>query len=432
MMHAILSSPKKALRREILSSKFYLQQGRHQLKETSFAQRYKQHELDILTSNFKLRCSYQTKFRNTQVAGSLQLCQKETHSTFKRLSPYENFSASNRFYFGSIIAIAALMGLGLNQDLVYFEQLKLKRGIPSVKSMTVVGNEAPLQFQSHLEAPQRHWEDHGVIGTGAFGHVKLGVCTKSGDIAAIKVVNRKGNTSNHLEELYIRREIFTLERIRLLGGHDNIVQLKDVYIDKDNNTCIVMELIEGGELFDHLISHGVFTERNSAIIVKQVADALAFLHKHDIVHKDIKPENILLTRGHSTSYEGNVVKLIDFGSSGSEYDETGTLDIGTSAYWPPEYYFDGRSSKEADLWALGCILYIMLSGAHPFDLDGKGSEDEVATRICQGKYTFEGSHWDQISEPAKHLITQLLNSDPNKRYTSQQVLQHPWIKSISR
>lgn len=187
------------------------------------------------------------------------------------------------------------------------------------------------------------------------------------------------------------------------------------------------------------MAYGSFPEAKARDVAREMASALSFLHRHGLVHKDIKPENILLSARvveHNTSgvyRKGNrhestsLVKLADFGSAGPASTATNLEDIGTTAYLPPELLTTGVCTSACDMWALGCVLYIMLSGSHPFDLDGMSPDHVVEHRIKAEPITFAFSAWDNVSPDAKDLISKLLAKDPALRLTADQMLQHPWM-----
>ncbi|KAF1329625.1 Camk protein kinase, partial [Globisporangium splendens] len=269
---------------------------------------------------------------------------------------------------------------------------------------------------------KKKWHLFDQIGSGAFGTVRIGMHEESGEVAAIKIV--EPDKRNYLA---LEREISALKLVKALGGHSNIIDLKDVYVD-GRKVCLVTELARGGELFDHIVAFGAFTEDRASAFAREIGGALGFLHRHGIVHKDIKPENILMSSRDQTN-PSNFVKLADFGSAGPASMDNKLDDVGTSAYLPPELLQSGICTTACDMWALGCVLYIVLSGSHPFDLDGTATDEEVEERIKNSPVTFDFAAWDNVSSDAKDLISKLLTKDPGQRLTADQLLLHPWIVS---
>ena len=260
-----------------------------------------------------------------------------------------------------------------------------------------------------------------LLGSGTFASVRRGLNKRTGQEVAIKTIPKTRQSAAS-----IRHEISTLQRVSM---HKNIAKLEAAYETED---CfyIVMELVSGGELFDHLVENGAFSEHEAGGLVRKLAEAIALLHAQGLCHADIKPENMLLTA------DGKDVKLVDFGltcefaSREQDAERTDpnkhTKSIGTRAYWPPELFRGGKGpGLPMDLWALGVVLYILLNGTHPFD-DGTVDDAALEHNICELQPEF-GS-WPASAE-SKQLVSSLLRKDPNERLTIEQLLQHPWLKS---
>ncbi|RAW26991.1 Serine/threonine-protein kinase [Phytophthora cactorum] len=287
---------------------------------------------------------------------------------------------------------------------------------------------------------QRHkWQLFDQIGSGAFGVVRLGMHEESGEVAAVKIVPLE-NPNDRRSYPALEREISALKLVKALGGHNSIVDLRDVYVE-GRKLFLVTELARGGELFEQIVAYGSFPELKARDVAREMASALSFLHRHGLVHKDIKPENILMSarvvdpnasgvfRRGSRHESSSLVKLADFGSAGPASATTNLEDIGTAAYLAPELLTSGVCTSACDMWALGCVLYIMLSGSHPFDLDGMSSDNVVEHRIKSEPITFDFSAWENVSLDAKDLITKLLAKDPTLRLTADQMMQHPWMNT---
>ena len=201
---------------------------------------------------------------------------------------------------------------------------------------------------------------------------------------------------------------------------EHVVKLIDVF---DDAKCvhIIQELCEGGELFYQIQKQAHFSERDAAAIVKQVASALFHLHAADIVHRDVKPENLL----YSNTGANALLKISDFGLS----HITGQKDpmvglFGTMDYIAPEVLRERHFVKAGDMWSLGVILYILLSGTAPFR---GNSVKEKYTRILTNTYALTGGLWDAVSESAKDLVRKLMHNDPGQRLTAAEVLRHAWV-----
>ncbi|GAB9474539.1 Camk protein kinase [Globisporangium polare] len=332
---------------------------------------------------------------------------------------------------------AAAASAAQQHQLFHSQALRAARARTSSLGVAVVGAAAAAALSVGLDVnrdaqsraaiePQHKtskWHLFDQIGSGAFGTVRLGMHEDSGEVAAIKIVDPDKRNYPALE-----REITALKLIKALGGHSNIIDLKDVYVD-GRKVCLVTELARGGELFDHIVAFGAFSEDRASTFAREMGGALGFLHRHGLVHKDIKPENILMSSRDAPS--ANFVKLADFGSAGPASVNNKLDDIGTSAYLPPELLESGICTTACDMWALGCVLYIVLSGSHPFDLDGTATDDEVEERIKHAPVTFDFAAWTNVSAEAKDLISKLLLKDPSQRLTADQLLLHPWVVARS-
>ncbi|GAX29504.1 hypothetical protein FisN_3Hh022 [Fistulifera solaris] len=210
--------------------------------------------------------------------------------------------------------------------------------------------------------------------------------------------------------------------LRELRGHDNVIRLYDVFC-VDNELFIITELGRGGDLF-HLLTthpkHGV-TESYAAKTVSEMLSAVAFLHSRNICHRDLKLENWVLESGKDV---WSPLKLIDFGLS-THFTAGQRLSrvVGSSYYVAPEVL--KKSYTEAcDLWSLGVIVYMLLSGAPPF----YGKNDEaIKASIVQGEYTFPHELFRDVSDEAMAFVSTLLSYNIEYRYTADQALTHPWL-----
>jgi len=207
----------------------------------------------------------------------------------------------------------------------------------------------------------------------------------------------------------------------------------DIFIT-ETELILVLELLLGGELFDRMVERGPYSEREASHHVRKIAQALKFLHKRGIVHRDLKPENLILAdRG-----ENSELKIADFGLSkivdGNVSSAVMRTVCGTWAYCAPEVKTsmtqEGVASYTAkvDLWSVGVIMFVILGAYHPFDADGDASDSQLWTNICSGVFDFNDPAWDHISSGAKDLIRHLIVVDPDSRYDTDQLLNHPWVR----
>jgi len=222
----------------------------------------------------------------------------------------------------------------------------------------------------------------------------------------------------------IETEVDILSKVH----HPNIIKLEEVF-ETSEKVFMIMEIIQGGELFDKIVELQSYTEKDASHLVAQILSAVDHLHENGIVHRDLKPENLFL----SSKEDDAQVKVGDFGLStflptdGSKL----TKAVGTPGYIAPEILqtldenLDGYG-KEVDLWSVGIIMYILLCGFPPFYAE---DDDEAFDQIISGEFDFPSPYWDHISRDAKDLIKHLLVVEASKRYTTKSALQHPWIKA---
>ncbi|XP_044505230.1 calcium-dependent protein kinase 32-like [Mangifera indica] len=258
------------------------------------------------------------------------------------------------------------------------------------------------------------------LGRGEFGVTYLCTDKESGETYACKSISKKKlRTAIDIED--VRREV---EIMRQLPKHPNIVSLKDTYED-DNAVHLVMELCEGGELFDRIVARGHYTERAAAVVTKTIVEVVQMCHKHGVMHRDLKPENFLFADKKETS----PLKAIDFGLSVFfRPGEIFTEIVGSPYYMAPEV-LKRNYGPEVDVWSAGVILYILLCGVPPFWAE---TEQGVAQAIIRSVIDFKRDPWPKVSDNAKDLVRKMLDPDPRKRLTAQQVLEHPWLQNAKK
>ena len=253
------------------------------------------------------------------------------------------------------------------------------------------------------------------LGKGKFGVVKLGIHKKTGAKVAIKCIKKKAMKLKELE--LQKREIEVLK----LCQHPNIIRLLDVF-ENPEVIYIVLEYLEGGDLFVYLDKRDFkITEDQARSIAHQIALALQYLHSYGIAHRDIKLENIMMV----DNSEVPQVKLADFGLSKMiGPNETTNDPFGTLSYVAPEVLLQKQYGKNVDIWSLGVIVYVLLSGMLPFD---SNDQRETARQTIYDPVPFDHIIWNYVSTEAKDLIAKLLIKDRFKRIQLDAVLAHPWI-----
>lgn len=287
-----------------------------------------------------------------------------------------------------------------------------------------------------------------VLGVGGTGIVYELKHKTNGQAYALKEIEIK----NHRQRDMAISEAEMLKDIMENVSHPSIMHIEKVF-QVGSKFYLVFPLCTGGELFEHIVRKGHFTERDAAVILYDLISGLHALHEHDILHLDIKPENILFD-----GVDDNArIKITDFGISRlfsdssnieqnkkqkeitseelfqklREYKQLGSVNIqhvkGTIGYMSPELILCNYSSKAADIFASGVVLYILLNGRPPF----AGENDlKVLDNTLNSNYNQSNSRWKSISENARDLIRRMLEFDPFKRIKCEEILKHPWITEL--
>ncbi|XP_018517275.1 calcium/calmodulin-dependent protein kinase type 1D [Lates calcarifer] len=250
----------------------------------------------------------------------------------------------------------------------------------------------------------------GKMGSGSFSEVFMVREKKTGKLYALKCLKKK-----HLAHSNLENEINVLRRIK----HENVVGLEDFY-ESRTHYYLVMQLVSGGELFDRILDKGVYTEKDASTVIKQVLQAVSYLHENSIVHRDLKPENLL----YYNTDENAKIMVSDFGLSKTLEHGVMSTACGTPGYVAPEVLAQKPYSKAVDCWSIGVITYILLCGYPPFFEE---NETRLFSKIMRAEYAFHSPFWDDISESAKDFIRSMMEKNPMKRFTTEQALRHPWI-----
>ena len=258
------------------------------------------------------------------------------------------------------------------------------------------------------------------LGKGKFGLVKLGINKETKDKVAVKVMNKNNMDSSDLE--LVRTEIEILK----ICQHPYIIKLYDIFENVDY-IYIIMEYCQGGDLFSYLEKRKFqISEERAAVIMNKMCEAVFYFQSYfGVIHRDLKPENILMT---SSGDDGDI-RILDFGLSKiSTPNEKCTEPYGTLTYCAPEIILDEPYNKEVDMWSLGIMTYLMISGRLPFN-----GEDEIkiARQIAFGEPDFvNGDFWKKISKECINFIKRLLEKDPKKRMLIGDALKHEWFKKF--
>ncbi len=271
-------------------------------------------------------------------------------------------------------------------------------------------------------APQPHndirfkYDFVKIIGRGHYGTVRLAnLKSHPEEMVAIKTLTKKKVATSTAA---LQQEI----RILFAVDHPNIIRLHEVFED-DKYMHLVIEYCSGGELLDHLMSMGRYSEHDAARLLNKILLAVNNLHQNNVCHRDLKPDNFMFenTDPHAE------LKLIDFGLAHKFFNKAGSSElksfVGTPDYVAPEVLQGGYGPK-CDLWSVGVILYVMLSGRLPF---AGNSVNEIYAKILSGEFATNTDVWANISPSAIDLLLKLLVLDPQKRLSAEEALEHDWF-----
>jgi serine/threonine protein kinase len=298
---------------------------------------------------------------------------------------------------------------------------------------------------AHVHAIVKWLEDYEkvrVLGVGGTGIVYELLHKSNGSRYAMKEMEIKSSAQMKMAigEAEMLKDI--MENI----SHPRVMHIEKLF-QVGSKFYLVFPLCLGGELYEHVIRRGHFTEHDAASLMIDLISGLHALHEHDILHLDIKPENILF----DSMDEDAKIMITDFGLSrifsemkGEQqalpnaeqmekklkaFSESGVLDRdrlrGTIGYMSPELILAGCCCKATDVFAAGVVLYILLCGRPPFQ---SKSNREILEKSARGVYRIDGPDWEDVSEDAKDLVKKMLIVDPNSRITTEEILAHPWLQ----
>ncbi|XP_067430960.1 serine/threonine-protein kinase Chk2 [Thunnus thynnus] len=259
------------------------------------------------------------------------------------------------------------------------------------------------------------------IGTGVCGEVRLAFERSTCNKFAVKIINKKNFQSEGTAMRNAQTEIEILQRI----DHPCLIKTEDFY-QTDDSYYIVLELMEGGELFHRVKSQQQLQESVTKLYFYQMLRAVQYLHSNGIIHRDLKPENVLL----SSHDDVCLIKLTDFNQS-RILEEAALMRTlcGTPSYLAPEVFTHAATtgySLAVDAWSLGVLLFVCLGGYPPFH-ESFGRQS-IRDQIIRGEFTMVHSKWKHVSDQAKDVVRKLLVVDPCKRMTVEEALQHTWLQ----
>jgi len=257
-----------------------------------------------------------------------------------------------------------------------------------------------------------------IIGNGSFSVVKECFSKKYSTKYCAKIIDK--SCFREKEWYHISNEISILKSIR----HNNIIHFEEIY-ETGQSLFIIMECVNGGELFTEVGENGPLSEKSASHILKQIGDGVSYLHDNNITHRDLKLENILIYKEASGIIS---IRLTDFGLSKKmnlSDEQFMRTRCGTPAYVAPEVILGLDYTKMIDIWSIGVVLYVMLFCKYPFQGE---TVSEIYNNITSGKLNFPQSALkNPLSNEVKDLIGNLLQVAPERRFSTKEILNHPWI-----
>jgi len=292
--------------------------------------------------------------------------------------------------------------------------------IPALQEMKVKDEHYVGRIKKYTNLWQQgDFLDPKVLGSGASCRVLKVTVKANGQEAALKEMKRNDefNPNSYVKEIAI---------LDIIKGHDGVLKFERAYIDNDNY-YIQTGLLRGGELFDRIHDLKKFKEAEASRTIMYVLDAIHHCHVRKIVHRDLKPENMVYS---TVGGDASKLCIIDFGDAKKVRDEdTYEEFVGTAFYLPPEIVRPrlGREMKKSDVWSIGVICYVLLTGRPPF---WGNSNKEILKKIIKGKVQFPKSA--KLSATAKHFVLNMVQKRIDKRFTTEMALNHPFITNHNK
>ncbi|KAG5186245.1 a2+/calmodulin-dependent protein kinase, partial [Tribonema minus] len=259
--------------------------------------------------------------------------------------------------------------------------------------------------------------DKEEVGRGNYSVVRVAYNKQTGEKVAVKCIKR--SALSQADEVALKSETTILSTL----DHPNIVKMLSFHKERQYY-YIVLEMLNGGELFDRIVKKQFYTEKEARDVLKVLLEAIRYFHEHNIVHRDLKPENLLLV----SKDDDALIKVADFGFARDLQFNNLTVQCGTPGYVAPEILKGLTYGKEVDMWSVGVITFILLGGYPPFHDDNRAV---LFKKIKRGKVVFHAQYWDHVSQDAKDLIMRMLTVSVADRITAAQALEHPWVKQDS-
>jgi len=278
-------------------------------------------------------------------------------------------------------------------------------------------------MQTNEEDIRDKYDIGKILGSGSFGQVREAIVKENpSEVRAVKMIERDDDDGEWSNRAIFVREVGLLQQIK----HENIIRYFDVYEDV-HFLYVVMELCKGGEVFAKILELKRFSERNAATIGKQMLQAMDYMHKLMICHRDIKAENFMLAAPHLQA----PVKMIDFGMATKFVQEEVLTELcGSPHYLAPEL-IGQKYNHLADVWAFGVLMYLLMYGHYPHD--AKHPRD-IMVKILTEPIEWRKSHSKEhkLSKDAISFLKRVLEHNPQKRMTAEEALNHQWMQGFAK
>jgi len=269
-------------------------------------------------------------------------------------------------------------------------------------------------------------DEANYIGTGKFSTVHL--CWRREQPEkryALKVIATRPDDHQSLTRIY--EEVAVM---RMLGNHPGIIQMVDMDESIPNTMRLVLELCEGGELYDRIQQKQFYPEQEGKVLIRNLLEAISFIHSKGIMHRDLKPENILLL----SKVSSTEIKISDFGLAKVSKDYPRRLPrshsiCGSDFYLAPEVIKQEEYGREIDVWSAGVVCYVVLSGSLPFF---HNVLHKLYRQIVERDLSFPEQAWKSVAKGAQDFILRLLQVRPGDRLTADQAMNHPWLRGAGK
>ena len=305
----------------------------------------------------------------------------------------------------------------LKSDMLIEQQRRMSRAEIQQQQAHFLTFKEQMKFKE-VKRFHEHYSLKKEIGSGAFGTVKIGEHRRTRMPCAIKIIRKESLKVHNIYEELNKNELEVLE----ITQHPHITRIFELMED-ERNYYIIAEFMAGGHLLDKITQLRQFSEQQAASVVKQMLLALNFMHGKNIMHRDLKPENILCERSADVGEDEIFIKLTDFGFA-TKYDPNGqkhTLSLGSPLYMAPELCKEIAYDNKVDVWSVGVITYILLTGRPPFyDKNSRSTKAGIYKDIINNEPDY--SHFGDLSRDALKFVKLTLNKDPSMRPGVDQLL----------